>query len=367
MMFKTMLWLIAIGGAALAAPRRDAGSTVPVPGDPLELVTGPAHAVKSSGRRNVVVQLLDRARNNYALRRGGQGYDLKVSFTVDSGGQTEHDGSWKMEDIFDPKQGHRWTAEASDSYAIIRISSHGAFYGDEPASHVPLRLQEVRAALFDSIPPSENVARAAIRKSNVVVNGASLTCVLLSVARNVPSGTPGRRWDESEECFDPESGLLRTHSQVPGRYYSYDYTNAPRLADHVLPRKVIVTEAGRTVTTISVDSLTPLPAADPSLFVPTEEMKARGRAITMARAQKIWQASGAGASAPGQPAHVVCVFGVVTPAGELVEAHSLQPSDPNSQAAVEAARQMSYSYPGPLALRPQQHFVFVIQEFVSSP
>ena len=67
------------------------------------------------------------------------------------------------------------------------------------------------------------------------------------------------------------------HSQVPGRYFAYDYSDAPQLGGHVLPRKVTVTEAGKTVTEISVDSLTELPAADPSLFVPTEEMKARGR------------------------------------------------------------------------------------------
>ena len=117
-----------------------------------------------------------------------------------------------------------------------------------------------------------------------------------------------------------------------------------------------MTEAGKTVTEISVDSLTELPAADPSLFVPTEEMKARGRAITMAEAQKISVVSGQG----GATAHAVCVFGVVTPSGQLAEAHSLQPSDPNSQAAVEAAKQMNFSFPPPLGPQPQQHFVFVI-------
>jgi hypothetical protein len=64
---------------------------------------------------------------------------------------------------------------------------------------------------------------------------------------------------------------------------------------------------------------------------------------------------------------VVCVFGVVTPAGQLVEAHSLQPSDPNSQAALDAAKQMSFSQPSVPGDYPQQHFVFVIEQFVSSP
>jgi len=49
-----------------------------------------------------------------------------------------------------------------------------------------------------------------------------------------------------------------------------------------------------------------------------------------------------------------------------VEAHSLQPTDPNSQAAVEAAKQIDFSSPAPIVGRPQQHFVFIIEKFVSS-
>jgi hypothetical protein len=300
------------------------------------------------------------------LRSAGRGYNLKVSFTVNSGGQTEYDGVWRMEDVFDPDQGFRWTAKASAAYAITRISANGKFYGEETASYIPLRLQEARAALFDPIPSSGSVARASIRTSSAMFNGAQLICVLLSASGNAASPAAGRRWDETEECIDPQSGLLQTQSQVPGRYYAYEYLNAPRLAGHVLPRKVTVTEAGKIVTEISVDSLTELPAADPSLFVPSEEMKARGRAIAMGGAQKISRVAGRGPFAPGATAQAVCVFGVVTPSGQLVEAHSLQPSDPNSQAAVEAAKQMSFSHPAPLGALPQQHFVFVIEKFVAS-
>jgi hypothetical protein len=64
----------------------------------------------------------------------------------------------------------------------------------------------------------------------------------------------------------------------------------------------------------------------------------------------------------------VCVFGIVTPSGQLVEAHSLQPSDPNSQAAVDDAKLIDFSpstavgsLPG---APPRQHFVFVIEKFI---
>ena len=358
-----MLWLMAAGGVSLAAFGQNAPRITPIPDDPLEMVTGRVSAVDAHPNRAAVVRLLNRARDSYALRSAGQGYDLKVTFTVNSGGQTEYDGPWEMEDVFDPRQGFRWTAKAAASYAITRISSNGMLYGEETANHIPLRLQEARAALFDPIPSSGNVNRASIRKSAAIFNGAQLTCVLISGSGNAAGATPGRRWDETEECIDPQSGLLKVHSQVPGRYYAYDYSNGPQLAGHALPRKVSVTEAGKIVTEISVDSLTELPAADPSLFVPTDEMKASGRATAMTGAQKIWRASGPDALTPGMTTRPVCVFGIVTPTGQLVEAHSLQPSDPNSAAALDDAKQINFSHPTQPGARPQQHFVFVIENF----
>jgi hypothetical protein len=365
MVSRSILWLIAAGGLSTVDPGQSAPRTAPIPSDPLEMVTDQARAVQAHPNRAAVLQLVGRARNSYALRSASQGYDLKVTFTVNSGGQTEYDGVWEMEDVFDPKQGFRWTAKGP-SYAITRISTNGMVYGDETASYIPLRLHEARAALFDPIPSLGSVARGAIRTSAATFNGTQLNCVLLSGPGTAATATPGRWWEETEECIDPQSGLLRLHSQVPGRYYAYDYSNAPRLAGHVLPRKVTVTEAGKIVSEISVESLTELTAADPNLFVPTEEMKARGRPIEMAGAQKISRVAGLGPFAPRAPAQTVCVFGVVTPSGQLVEAHSLQPSDPNSQAAVEGAKQLSFSQPTPIGAPPQQRFVFVIEKFVSS-
>lgn len=363
---KAMLWLIAVSVVSLALFGQKAPRAAPIPNDPLELVTGPINAVDAPARA-AALRLLDRARNSYALRSAGQGYDLKVTFTVNSGGQTEYDGAWEMEDVFDPSQGLRWTAKSSAAYSITRISSNGMFYGEETASHIPLRLQEARAALFDPIPSSKSIEHASIRTSNTVFNDTQLTCVLLSDSAETAGAAPGRRWDETEECIDPQTGLLQTHSQVPGRYYAYEYSNGPQLAGHVLPRKITVTEAGETVTEMSIDSLTEVRSADPSLFVPTQEMKARGRAIAMAGAQKVSRVLGRGTFAPSLEPHVVCVFGVATPSGQLVEAHSLQPSDPNSQLAVDAAKKMSFIRRAPEGLYPEQHFVFVIEKFVSSP
>jgi len=365
-----MLCLIAAGGLSLAifgqnAPQ-NAPRIAPIPGDPLEMATGQIQVMDSPASREAVLQLLARARNNYALRSGGHGYDLKVTFTVNSAGQTEYDGRWEMEDIFDPQQGLRWTAKAAAGYTTTQVSSKNVYYREGTANVIPLRLHEARAALFNPM-PSGNFDRDAFRTSTATYNGAQVTCVLISPSGSPVTSTPGRRWEETEECINPQSGLLQVHSQVPGRYYAYEYSNALQLGSHALPRKVIVTEAGKTVSVINVNGLTDLPAIDPSLFVPTPEMKAGGPAIAMAGAQKVSRFFGQGPFPSGATAQPVCVFGLVTPSGQLVEAHSLQPSDPNSQAAVEDAKRINFSSPSLPGARPQQHFVFVIEKFVSTP
>ena len=361
MVSKEMLWLMVAG--ALAALGKNSPKMVLIPSDPLEMVTGQIQVVDSPTDRARVLELLARASQSYALRNSGQGYDLKVSFTVNSGGVTEYDGTWEMEDISDPAQGLRWTAKASAGYTTTQISTNGMFYGEGTSSTIPLRLHEVRAALFGPIPSVGSLDRASIRTSTATFHGAAVTYVLLSSSGSAANATTGRSWEETEECIDPQSGLLQMQSQVPGRYYAYDYSNAPKLDAYVLPRKVTVTEAGKTVSEITVDSLKELPAADPSLFQPTVEMEEGGAPVAMAGAQKLSRDSGR--IPPNATTRPVCVFGLVTASGQLVDAHSLQPSDPNSQAAVEATKQMNFSRPARAGARPQQHFVFVIEKFVA--
>jgi hypothetical protein len=363
------LWLIAAVAPSLAIfgqnMAQNAPKIAPIPADPLELVTGPVEVANSRTARAAAVELLDRARTNYALRSARQAYDLKISFTVNSGGQTEYDGAWQMEEMYDPQQGTRWTAQAAAGYATTQISSKDMSYGEGTSSVIPLRLHEARAAMLGPMPDTKNVELGLIRTSTVTFNGAQLTCVLLSGSGNPGTATPGRRWEETEECIDPKSGLLVVHSQAPGRYYAYDYANAPQFSGHTLARRVTVTEAGKPVSEIRLESLTEIPPADPSLFVATESMRSSGPAIAMGGAQKISKFAGRGPLTSAMTAQPVCVFGLVTASGQLVEAHSLQPSDPNSQAAVEAAKQINFAGPAQLGTRPQQHFVFIIEKFVS--
>jgi hypothetical protein len=363
--FCPLSFLIAAVALTLPATAQDTRKIAAIPADPLEMVHGPVEAVHALDQKQTTLDLLSKARANSNLRSSPQGYDLKVTFTVNSGGQTEYDGVWHMEDIFDPQHGLHWTANTS-GYSITEIIADGKIYADSTLNYIPLRLQEARAALFTAIPAASNLQHAMLRTSNAGFQGTPLSCVLVSGGRGVAAAS-GRRWEETEECIDPESGLLKVHSIAPGRYDVYDYTNAPKLAGHVFPSTIRITEAGKTVSEITVDSLKPISDPDPSLFVPTQAMQDRGRAVSMGGAEKISRTATQGLFASGPP-HTVCVFGLVTPSGQLVDAHSLQPSDPNSQAAVQAATQMNFTRSSPLGPTgaPQQHFVFIFENFGSS-
>jgi hypothetical protein len=358
--------LIALAALSLAALCQTIPRTAPIPNDPLEMITGPVQVVDTWDDRQAALLLLARARGNESLKSAGRGYDLKVSFTVNSGGQTEYDGDWEMEEIFSPQYGTRWTAKGPAGYTTTQISADNRNYAEGAegtAGTIPLRLHEARSALFGALPT--NGQGDLIRTATAKYNGVPVTCCLLAGSEHMPTAAPGRRWDENEECIDPQTRLLQMHSQVPGMYSGYDYTDAPKLGDRVLPRNMILTEGGKTVVRVHVESLTEMTSADSNLFVPTAAMKAGRQSVGTTGAQKTFvipQSSPIPADAIIQP---VCVFGVIAPSGQLVEAHSVQPGDPNSKAALEFAKSMTFPAANPTAARPLQRFVFIIEKFVA--
>ena len=362
---RGLLWLIVAGGLPLVASGQDAPRMAPVPDDPLELVAGQVPVAATGASRKAALQLLARARDNYAFRSVGRGYDLKINFAVDSLGQTDYDGDWQMEDVFLPGQGLHWTARAAAGYSIARISSKKELYAEGTANEVPFRLQEARGMLYHPLPSAAYANRESIRTSAAIFRGAPVTCVLLSNTKTTAVRWPGRAWEESEECIDPQSGLLQVHSETPGRYIVYEYSNILQIGGHMLPRSVTVTEAGRIVTRISVETLEEITVADPGLFIPSDRMKAKGRAAPTTGLTKISRVHGQGPFTSAMTVRAVCVIGMVAPTGKLVEAHSLQPSDPNSQAAVEDAQGIDFSPSTPAGALTAQHFVLVIEKFVS--
>lgn len=346
--------LLSIAVSALCLP--SIGQTI----SQVEPLHSQIRPVDTPESRQSAVDVLKRARSSYMLRSAGAGYDIKVSFVVNSQGQTEYDGTWSMHDVFDPKLGLRWTAQvrgaAGSAYSIEHISTNGKTYESGSGDHIPLRLHEARAALFGAIPSATDVQRQSLRISSASFNGAELTCLLIAGPAMPKVQSSQRRAEETEECIDPQSGLLRVHSLAPGRFTVYDYSGALQFRGHTLPRRVTIIENGQLVSEISVESLTELsslPSADPNLFTPTAAMIEHGRATALGSAQKMIRYINS--SNAESAVTSVCVFGLVTPSGQLVDAHSLQPTDPNSQAAVEAAR--SSTFPHTAA---EQHFVFIL-------
>jgi hypothetical protein len=351
-----MLLLIGVIGVPCAFAQ-GGGIAAPVPQNPLEFASSNVAAREDSNQKEAL-QLLTRAREQYAIHNGKQAYRLKVSFQVDSGGQTQYDGDWEMEEIYAPGLGQRWTAKTA-GYSTMQIFANGLRFGKQTGKYVPLRLHEVRATLFDPIGiPNSRL----IRSTTATYNGASVTCVLAEGPEQVATAGGGRRWDETEDCIDPQTNLLQVQSVAPGRYYVYDYTDAPKLGDHTLPRKVTVVEGGKTVTRIHVDSLTELSDPDEKQFAATKEMT---WGVNMVAQQKMVVFPQKGFVPPDAKFQPVCVLGMITPQGELVEAHALDSSDPNSKAAVEYAKSMHFATPNPTGGEAQQHFVFIIEKFVA--
>ena len=360
-----VLCLIASGLTATALAQT-APHIAPIPRDPRELATGQIESANAPAKREAALQLLSRARNSYQLRNLRQPWDLKIQFSVDSHGQTNYDGAWEMEDTFSPGQGLRWTAKSSAGYAIAGIFGTNATYADAAGGVIPLRLQEARAMLYNPLPSVAYAGAGSIRTAAAAFGGSSVICLLLAPSNNGANQVGPRAWEESEDCIDSQSGLLQMHSEAPGRYAIYDYTNAPRLENRLLPRTVTITEGGRAVSTISVQSLEAISSVDPSLFVPTDAMKAAGPAVAMTAATKISRLQAPDQLSPGMTLRPVCVLGMVTPTGRLIEAHSLQPSDPNSDRAVKDAEAIDFSPSMRAGAPPQQHFVFVLEKFASA-
>ena len=256
MLFHRLQCVVAVSIAlapvfALAQP--------PVPNDPLELVTA-AQPIQNPEQRLAATSLLANARALSNVR--AQAYDLKTTFT--SNGSSSSDGSWSMEDISPSSGLYRWTAQGP-SYSAVNLYSNRILYSNQPSGAVPLRLAQVRTAIFFVYPATG--PHVSLRTAAGNLNGVQVSCVLVSHT-NRKSSASGRRWEESEYCVDPKSGLLMSYSPAPGIYVLYDYSNAIRFHNKVIPGKFTITEAGQTVIQARTESVTDPTNMDPAIFEP---------------------------------------------------------------------------------------------------
>jgi hypothetical protein len=332
----------------------------PVPGDPLELATGPAVIADTPEKRSAILNLLERARQNNNLHvKGMKPFDLKASFN--SNGSPGNTGAGILEESWLSGTTWKWSEHLGD-YSQLRIFHNGIAYDSNPGSYQPLRLQMIRQAVF--WPVAGNFANDVIRVAEANWNGKPVTCALIAGPRANASQAAGRQWIEEEFCIDPATGFLQTYSIAPGIYDVYDYSNAFEFHGHSIARRITIVENSIPVATVELNEMTDLNTADGSLFIPGADMKGPGIMIgpPMRFPQVAKNNVAAAATGVVQP---IIIHAALDVSGRVLEAEALQTSDSAlSNAALKLVKNTNY---GPLRNRELvQRDVFVNVQFVAS-
>jgi len=358
-MRTTLLVSILVLNAMFAAiANAQTKQLAPVPGDPLELATGPATVADTPEKRSAILNLLERARQNNNLHVAGmKPFDLKVSFN--SSGSAENSGPGVLEESWLSGATWRWS-ERLGTYSQLRIFRNGVAYDSNPGSYQPLRLQMVRQAIF--WPVAGNFTNNVIRVAESSWNGKAVTCALIAGPRANASQEMGRQWIEEEFCIDPATGFLQTYSIAPGIYDVYDYSNAFEFHGHSIARRITIVENSVPVATVELNEIKDLNTADASLFIPSADMKGPG--IMLGPIMRFPQVakSNLPAAANGvvQP---IIVHAALDVGGKVIEAEALQTSDSAlSKAALNLVMNTNY---GPTRNRVGvQRDVFINVQFV---
>jgi hypothetical protein len=349
--------LLVFFAAAYAFPQ-PVLKVAPLPYDPLELATGPALVPETPEKRALLLNLLERARQNSALHTPGTApFDIKVSFN--SIGSNSHDtGYGEVEETWLNTSMWRWSARLGD-YSQLRIFYNGAAYDDKPKGHMPLRLQMVRNAVF--WPVGGDFEASLLRMATANWQGTDVACILISRRDNQASETPGRRWEENEYCIDPKTGLLRTHSEAPGIYTAFDYDGAAQFHGRTLPRQITIVEGGATVLQIHLESIADA-NKDPNQFVPTHAMLSHGPGAIMVGPFRFPEFVAAPAGYNGEVKPVI-VHAILDRKGKVLDAEVVQSSDPAlSGAALGVVWHSSYR-PAMREDRPLQREAFINVKF----
>jgi len=331
----------------------------PIPADPFELVNGGIVIPATPDQRLAAQQVIVKARDQYKLHAGGP-FDLKLTFNAT--GQSPYEGPGTLEELFLGMNGSRWTAQLGNYFQTRIVGTMGLVYDDKPTAAIPMRLQQLRQAVFSPI--YANPQTAFIRATVVSLGNEELTCVLLTHGNAEPPAIQRRRWDETEWCVNTQSGLLRIASEVPGAYTVYDYTDALHFHDLTLPRNITVSEAGAKVLDIRIESVTDPVSLDRKQLTP-----AAGMTTGPVFHDSVHLFAGVPDGSRQRPTIIrpVIVHAVFGPGGNTIETEIAESSDPTlNVAALNFAKGFRYSIPPPPGAVPEQSQVFLTVRFFSS-
>lgn len=293
----------------------------PVPPDPLELVTGDAQPVTDAAQRAEIVDLLVKAHRNSNVR--AQPYDLKTTFSV-SGSLSA--GEWQEEDVSPSGGLYRWTV-AGPGYSIVNLTAHRLFYSSQQSPVLPLRLMQVREAIFRR--QAVVGPMATLRIANASLDGIDLTCALVAHGAAAPAVAGGRRWEEQEWCVDPKAATLVTFSEAPGSYVRYDYSKALQFHGKVIPNGFTITQAGQTIVEAQAQSVTK-PEANPEGFVTAGlNQIGEGAAMSLSPGEFRMTLPGHASGVQFSGVQVVALHAMRSPEGAISDAEVMASSDPS--------------------------------------
>lgn len=297
----------------------------PVPADPLELVSGDAQPVTDAAQRAQIIDLLAKAHRHSNVR--AQPYDLKTTFTV-SGSLSA--GEWQEEDISAGALGYRWTVDGP-GYSAVNLTVDHLFYSSQQASVLPLRLMQVREAIFR--PRAIVGPLATLRIANASLDGVDLTCALVAHNAHAAAVAGPRRWEEQEWCVDPKAGTLVMFSGTPGSYVHYDYSKGLQLNGKLIANGFTIRQAGETIVEAQTQSVS-TPAATADAFQ-TAGLNQRGAGAEMSVAPWEFRTAmpGRTAGVPVSSTQVVTLHAMRSPEGQITDAEVLASSDPALNAA----------------------------------
>ncbi len=294
-------------------------------------------SVETVQQRAAATTLLMQASDHYAMHaKGTPAHVLQMSFNT-TASTLYPAATGQLTETWISGQNWRWDGSLGN-YALLRISSNGVAYDQTANQPMPLHMKMLTNAIFApmyGITPRTQPMRTA----SVSLNGTQITCILLGSA--VWSGTAqgGRGWDEAEYCVDPSTGLLRVYSEVPGIFAIYDYTNALKFHDRILPGAVTIEENGAAVVQAQLTSIADTDPNNTASFTPTAQMMQQGPAAVLflpMRMNRFMPSSSVTTDAAVQP---VIVHITLDQQGKVGESELLQTTS-MSQQALDLVRQI---------------------------
>lgn len=252
--------------------------TAPVPPDSHELVTGPVQIAALPSEREAALSLLRHASDNAISHQPAMNpFNFTVSFVAN--GQLTYTGPGELTETW--KSGQNWrVTERIGDYSLVRVGYSGQIADEKPVSMIPLRAQMLRSEVMWRASSAVNTAGTAqIRTSASQWNGKPVTCVLISHVSGAAAQVQSRLWEESEYCIANDSGLLQTHSVIPGTYTVFDYGKNLTFHGKSLPDHITMYAAGAQANQADL-SIADFSADSAGLLIQTPEMLANGRPTT---------------------------------------------------------------------------------------